>query len=41
VRPVLQVAGEEHAKLARRQIRTVAPNEGDDSVTQDADQLVG
>jgi len=39
--PVLQVASQEHAKLARRQIRAVTAHQGNDGVSKNADQMVG
>ena len=39
--PSLQVAGQEHAELARRKIRAIAPHQGNDGFAEDADHLVG
>ena len=38
---VAQVAGQEDAKLAGRQIGAIAPHQGDDGLTEDADHMIG
>jgi hypothetical protein len=41
MRLVGEVAGQEHAELAGREVGTVTAHEGNDGIAENADQLVG